>query len=129
MELAPTLFFVHSRIAQMIWILMLLLSGWAAVFYFLKKPLTGNFFVGIIVGELLVVVQSMAGLTMLLGLKLWPRSLMHFLYFALLLFTMPVVYQRTRQTTEPDKVARIWALACLFMFGLVMRSTSTGSLG
>ncbi len=69
-----TLFFLHHRFAQVGWILMLLLSAWAASYYFWKKALDLKFLSIVAVAEILMILQASIGTFIFLGLGLILRA-------------------------------------------------------
>jgi len=116
--------FIHGRLAQTIWMFMLIVGLWAGFYYLRAKPLDGQFFGIIAVGEILMASQAVLGLTMLIGWGVKPENLIHFLYGALSVLVFPAIYYYT-QDEEDRRAALIWALAGFFLFGLSLRAIGT----
>ena len=120
----------HQNIALTARWVMLAMTLWAAFASWQRRPL-GSIFMGLIgISEVVIVVQAVIGAYFFLGLGMRPLAWMkHLLYGGLVVFTLPVIYFYLLKEKEPRRVARIWALACLFMFGLTFRTATTGVMG
>jgi hypothetical protein len=117
----------HQTLAQGARWVMAALALWATIAYWQRRPM-GNLFLRIIAAsQLMILIQSLVGayFFVLLGWRP-PAWIQHLLYGGLTLFTLPVVYYYTRKEPDCRRAARIWALACLFMFGLTFRTATTG---
>ncbi len=119
----------HARLAQIGWVFMLLLAIWAGYHFFSKKPLPHVYLKFILAAEIFMIIQGSIGVFMFWGIGLRPGQLQHLLYGFLLVGSLPVAYRYTQQSDDPIRVAKVWMLVCLFMFGLVMRATMTGPVG
>ncbi len=120
-----TILFIHNRLAQTAWLFMLLMTLWAAGHYLRNKPLNGQFWGIVAVGEILMLFQALLGLTMLLGWSSQPGRSIHFLYGGLTVIVMPAVYGYS-QGWEHRRAALIWVLTGLLMVGLSIRAIGTG---
>lgn len=120
----------HRTMALVARWVMGILVVWAFLAYRQKKPVGKAFLLIIAASELLMIVQSTVGGYFFLGLGMRPVSwVQHLLYGGLSLFTLPTIIYYTRKEVDQRRVARIWAFACLFMFGLTFRTATTGVMG
>lgn len=99
------------------------LGIWALVLGFRRTPLTGAFYSAAVVDEGLLVLQAVLGM-FLFASGHTLKSPLHFLYGALLLGLLPVMYvQGNRQPAR----AGLWlGFTLLFMAGLIVRTYNTG---
>lgn len=125
MDLA-TIIFVHSRIANTAWLYMLVFSLWNFANYVRGRGVDGSVLGAVVVGEILMLTQAGLGLTMwgIYGLR--PAGMIHFLYGSLTILALPALWVYTRGATD-RRASLIWALAGLFMFGLVLRAIGTAA--
>lgn len=109
---------------------MLVMALWALLVSMQRRPLGWTFLGIIAASEVVIVVQALIGAYFFLGIGMRPPAwIKHLLYGGLTVFTLPVIYFYTRKEKDYRRKARIWALACLFMFGLTFRTASTGVMG
>lgn len=120
----------HQNIALAARWFMLGMTVWAAYVSWQRQPI-GNLFLGIMVlSEVVIVVQALVGAYFFLILGMRPPDwIRHLLYGGLTVFTLPVIYYYAHKEKDYRRKARIWALACLFIFGLTYRTASTGVMG
>jgi len=111
---------VHDFLWRGLLPLQVLLGVWALYFGFRRRPLGSSFFSGVIVDELLLILQALLGLAVFAeGAR--PDAL-HFLYGGLVVIILPIVYFYTNQRPR----AGIWlGVTLLFMAGLIIRAYTT----
>jgi hypothetical protein len=120
-----TVLFLHSRIANAAWLYMAILGLWSFINYVRGRGVDGSVIGILVVGELLMLVQAGLGLIMFLS-GLYPARTIHFLYGSLAILALPALWVYTRGATD-RRASLVWALAGLFMFGLVLRAIGTAS--
>lgn len=118
-----TVLFLHSRLANTAWLYMAILGLWSFINYVRGRGVNGSVIGGVVVGELLMLVQGGLGLFLFLS-GLYPASTIHFLYGALTILALPALWVYTRGATD-RRASLVWALAGLFMFGLTLRAIGT----
>jgi len=104
------------------------MSAWALFYMFRRRSLDGRFFAMVTVAELLMGIQVIIGGVLYLTPGIAPGEMMHLLYGGLLVLALPFVHYQTRDKDDRD-AALIWALAGIFMVGLLTRVSSTGVMG
>ena len=120
-----TVLFLHSRIANAAWLYMAILGLWSFINYVRGRGVDGSVIGAVVVGELLMLSQAGLGLIMFLS-GLYPARTIHFLYGSLAILALPALWVYTRGATD-RRASLVWALAGLFMFGLVLRAIGTAS--
>jgi hypothetical protein len=121
-----TVLFIHGRIANAAWLYMVILAVWNIANYVRGRGLDGNMMGAIVVGVLLMLTQASLGVTMWLGFGFPPFSLVHVLYGGLAVLSLPAIWVYTRGATD-RRASLIWAIAGLFMFGLILRAIGTAT--
>ena len=120
--------FIHRRLADSATLFMLIMGLWSLVLYIRNRPLDGNFFGIVAVGELLLVAQATLGTALIIGGAAAPRPFLHYLYGIFALLVLPSIYYYTRGD-ESRRAALIWFFTGIFMFGLALRLVGMGSFG
>jgi hypothetical protein len=111
---------VHDFLWRGLLPLQVLLGVWALILGFRRAPLGSSFFSGLVVDELLLVLQSLLGLAVLAEGR--RPELLHFLYGGLVTILLPIVYYYTNERPR----AGIWlGVTLLFMAGLIVRAYTT----
>jgi hypothetical protein len=114
---------IHAIFANAFTIFALTIAGWSLVQYFRRQEMSGGFWGAVIIGEGLVLVQSILGVIMWVQGVL-PARLIHFLYGAIALLSWPAVFAFTRGGTSRRDVL-YWALVSIFLFGIALRARAT----
>jgi len=124
-----SLSFVHARLSITAAVFTFVMGIWAAGLFARDRRLGGNYLGAVVVGELLLVAQSVLGLLLLLGQGLQSLRWVHILYGLLAVLVWPFLYTYTRDTPEratPPRLETIlFAAGSLFLWGLVMRAITT----
>ncbi len=115
---------LHNQAATAVTIFTGLVTLYSLYLIITRRPLDGNYWGAIAVGEILIIVH------MLLGIGAWifggaPARGVHFLYGATAVITWPAVYAYTQGETQRPL---IWLFASAFLFGVTLRSSQTGRL-
>jgi len=118
---------LHLGLANTTTLFMFIMGIWALVHYIRNRPLDGNFFGIVAVGELLLIFQASLGLLLVLSGARPPRPFLHFLYGIFATLVLPSIYYYTRGD-EQRRAALVWFFAGIFMFGLALRLIGMGSV-
>ncbi len=116
---------LHDRVANAAWLFMAIVGLWCLLNYVRGRGVDGSILGAIIVGELVMVVQVLLGLTLLLS-GLSPARMIHFLYGSLTVLVFPALWFYTGGDTS-RRAALLWGLAALAMMGLAFRAIGTAS--
>jgi hypothetical protein len=123
-----TIMWLHNRIANTIWLYMLILGGLNLVNYVRGRGLEGNVLGALILGEGLVITQALLGVILIL-LGLYPLvGIIHILYGVVSVLVIPAIWVYTHGAAD-RRAAMIWALVCFFLFGLALRGIGTSPAG
>lgn len=123
-----TVLLIHSRLSNTIWLYFLAVGLWGVWRAYRQQGIDGSYLGALAIGEGLYVVQG------LLGGVLWSsglltavgRPFMHVLYGTFALVFMPFVYFVWLQSDDTNRGQWVMALSALFLFGIALRSISTG---
>ncbi len=85
---------------------------------------SGSALGALIIGEALLLLQSIVGLV-LIAIGKRPDSALHWLYGAVLVLSVPVAYVFSAQR-EDRQVSLFYGLACLLIVALAVRAAMTG---
>jgi hypothetical protein len=117
---------VHGRLAYTALLYVAILGGWGLWRYFRKEGLNANYRGAVTIGTLLVVLQGGLGAFLWLsGIGSLAGRSLHVLYgvVAILLFPGAFIYT---QGNQDRRAMLIYALAFVFMIGILLRSITTG---
>jgi hypothetical protein len=118
-----TILFIHNRLGNTAWLFMAILGAWGLINFARGRGLDGSFLGGLVLGELLMIVQALVGLAMLASGR-FPGQIIHFLYGSLTVLVLPAVWIYTRGDTT-RRASLIWGLTALAMMGLALRAIGT----
>ncbi|MER2599337.1 MAG: hypothetical protein ABTQ73_07455 [Caldilineales bacterium] len=122
-----SLTFIHARLSTASLLFSAICVAWGLLNFLRKQPVTGSYWGGLVLLQVLMVAQVIVG--GLVGLSHWnalARPIVHALYGATVLLSLPAAYLYTGgKGTRSDNV--IYALVCLWLVFIVDRSASTGS--
>ncbi len=115
---------IHNRLSSTATLFIAALGIWALYLRFRTKPLNSNWLGAAVIGELLLLAQSLIGIflyTQGAGTAL-PRPFLHMLYGIVSLITLPAAYSYFN-TLEDDNVKTLaMAAACFFLWGIILRA-------
>lgn len=115
---------LHSVIANSIILYLLLIGLWGLGGYFRGFSLSRNYAGALVIGEIVLLVQAVVGLSLVV-LGRVPADSMHFLYGVGAPLGLPMAY--TYLQGRKDRAALlVYSLAALFVFGLAVRALTTG---
>jgi hypothetical protein len=116
---------VHGRLANTAAFYTFVIAAWALVLFLRGRSLDGNFLGAVVIGEVLLVSQALVGTALLLGPASSPQRWVHLLYGVLTALVWPFLFTYTRGE-EARSEALVFGLGTLFLWGLVLRATTTG---
>ncbi len=120
-----TLSFIHARLSVTVLLFMLALGLWALWSYLRGEGMSGSLWGGLVIGELLILVEGLLG-AVLFAAGLRPeRSAIHILYGVFLAVALPGAFSFTRGRSSRSE-ALIYALVALFLAGVTIRARLTG---
>ncbi|MCA9878378.1 MAG: hypothetical protein KC442_11370 [Thermomicrobiales bacterium] len=106
---------------------MFALGVWGLFAYARGQSLSGSYAGALVIGEVLVGVQVVAGLALLTyGAR--PPSPTHYLYGITGILVLPFAWSYLKDRDQRQALL-IYALIALFIFGLAVRGMMTGSAG
>ena len=111
---------LHDGLANTATLYTLILAGWGFWRYARGKGVDGSFLGAVVVGELLLIVQALAGVLLLGGGAQVDRGV-HILYGVTALLSFPALYAFTRGRDSRREML-LWALLALFVFGVTIRA-------
>ncbi len=120
MDLVP----IHGFVATAVNIFTLLITLYAALNYFRRQELGGDFWGAVAIGEGLIAVQALLGIILLIEGKV-PAQWVHILYGVVTAATWPVLYTYTRGKQPPAREALIWMIVSAILFGVTLRARAT----
>lgn len=115
---------MHDRFAVSIVLFMAIVGVWGIVAYFRKSGVTSNYRGTLVIGELMLVMQGIFGITLVLSGDR-PGQSLHFLYGGLSVFILPLLmnYVHVRPKRQGPL---IYGIGALFITGLAIRAMMTG---
>ncbi len=106
---------------------MLVLGLWGVFAYVRGQAMSGSYAGALVIGEILVTVQVVAGLALLTyGAR--PPSPTHYLYGITGILVLPFAWSYMKDRDQRQALL-IYALIALFIFGLAVRGMMTGRPG
>lgn len=119
------LIILHTRLANAVAIFMLVMGLWGLVNFIRRQPVSPSYFGALVIGELLIVAQVLAGIT-LYGVGLRSAGLIHYLYGVLTLISLPAAFAYV-QGDQSHRATGVYAMVGLFVFGLALRGIFTAT--
>ncbi len=117
---------IHTRLSNTATLFVAALGVWALFLRFRSRPLDGNWFGAAMIGELLLVAQSLLGVYLYyvvgLGAAL-PRPFMHILYGVVSLVTLPAAQSYFGQLEDEKVKTLAMAAVCFFLWGIILRAS------
>jgi hypothetical protein len=120
-----TLTLLHDRLATTALLYMIVLGIWGLWRYFRGQSIEGSFWGALVIAEIVLVVQGLlGGYLYLTGLR--PvRGWIHILYGIASVLVIPGVFAFTQGASD-RRTTFIYAIALLFLAGLIIRGIATG---
>lgn len=100
------------------------LGVWGIVAYLRGQGVSGSYGGALVIGELLVLGQVVAGL-LVLGAGARPPTATHYLYGVTAVLVLPFAWSYFRERSQRQALL-IYSLLALFIVGLAIRGTMTG---
>lgn len=99
-------------------------GAWGVFIYLRGQPVTGSYAGALVIGEVLVIAQVVAGI-LVLGTGARAPSPTHYLYGITAILVLPFVWSYFRDRNQRQALL-IYSLIALFIFGLAVRGIVTG---
>lgn len=115
---------VHRVLSNTLWMFYLLIGLWGIFRALRRQPVDGSYFGAIAVIQIVILVQIALGIVLYLGGARPGRPLIHYLYAAFGAVFLPGLFAYLRGD-DSNSAQWIYALASLFMFGVIWRIIST----
>ena len=115
---------IHAGLAQSATLFAIALGIWAIFLRIRSRPLDGNWYGGLAVGEILMVAQFALGWILYgqgLGDDL-PRAFVHILYGAVAIITLPAAYVYLSKLEDENTKTLLFAIVCFFLMEVVIRA-------
>jgi hypothetical protein len=119
---------VHTRLATTAALYTFAMAAWGFYLAIRGRGLDGSYLGAVLVGELLLLVQSGLGAYLLLVAGESPSRWVHVLYGVVAILVWPFVFTYTREMDD-DRAAALFGAASLFLWGIVLRAASTAVPG
>ena len=116
---------LHDRLATTVMLFFLFVGLWGLLEFARGGSLGGNIAGALIIGQVLVVVQSAFGVILFL-FEDRPDDPVHALYGLTAVLIMPFLWSYTRDRA-PRQGLLLYSLVALFIFGLAVRGMMTGA--
>lgn len=100
------------------------LGLWGVVAYIRGQSLSGSFAGSLVIGEVLVAVQVIAGV-LLVATGVRPSTSTHYLYGITAILVLPFAWSFFRDRDQRQALL-VYSLLALFIFGLAVRGMMTG---
>lgn len=113
----------HARLGNAGMLFALALGMWGLWLYFRKQRAASSYLGGMVIGELLFIVQGIVGATLYFTGHA-PARPVHILYGVLAVITLPGAYAYSRGQDE-RREALMYGLVGLFLFGVALRAITT----
>ncbi len=115
---------IHTRLSSTATLFTAALALWALFLRFRSKPLDGNWLGAAVIGEVVLLAQSLLGLYLYLqgdGAAL-PRPFLHILYGIVSIITLPAAYGYFNTLEDENVKTLAMAAACIFLWGIILRA-------
>jgi hypothetical protein len=118
------LLLVHDRLSVTVMLFMAAMGIWGLFAYWRGQSVSGSYGGALIIGELLVLVQVVAGV-LLFTFGQRPPTSTHYLYGITAILALPFAWSYLRQRDQ-RRALLLYSLLALFIFGLAVRGVMTG---
>ncbi|MFO7541174.1 MAG: hypothetical protein R6X32_24290 [Chloroflexota bacterium] len=119
---------IHQVLSNSIWLFFLALGIWGLLRAIRGLGIDGSYMGAAVIGQLLFVVQAVLGFILWFGGRrvLLADPSMHMLYGVFALVFLPFVYLVWLRGDDSNRGMWIMGFATLFLFGIALRSITTG---
>ena len=122
-----TLSTIHTLLSNTIWMFFLAVGVWGVYRGIRRASVDGNYFGSVVIGQILFYVQGAMGVILWFGGVSHPvDGFMHWLYGTFSLVFLPFVYLVWLRGDDSNQAQWVLGFATLFMFGISLRSITTG---
>lgn len=118
------IFEIHRVLSNTIWMFYLAIGLWGLYRALRGRAVDGSYFGAIAVIQIVIVVQAILGVILYLSGARPGRELVHYLYAAFGVVFLPGLFAYLRGD-DSNQAQWIYALASLFMFGVILRIIGT----
>ncbi len=122
-----TILWLHERVGNAVPLYMALLGMLSFINYFRGQGVDGGMLGAIIIGEIMMLVMAVLGITLFIALNRINSLSIHFLYGSLSVIFLPGLWLYTQGVTD-RRASLIWGVAGIFMMGLTLRAIGTSGL-
>ena len=119
-----TILWLHDRIGNAAPLFMVLLGILSFINYIRGRGLDGGMVGAIVVGEIMMIVMAVLGITLFIIFNRIQSLSIHFLYGSLSIIFIPGLWMYTRGETD-RRASLIWGVAGFFLMGLTLRAIGT----
>lgn len=121
-----SLSFIHARLSTASLMFSVICVAWGLLNFIRRQPVTGSYWGGLVLLQVLMVAEVIVGgLVGISHLGSLARPIVHALYGATVLLSLPAAYVYTGgKGTQQDNL--IYAVVCLWLVFIVDRSATTG---
>ncbi|MFN8487186.1 MAG: hypothetical protein U0350_06300 [Caldilineaceae bacterium] len=116
---------IHTRLSSTATLFTGALALWALFLRFRAKPLDGNWLGAAVIGEVVLLAQSLLGFYLYLqgGGTALPRPFLHILYGIVSIITLPAAYGYFNTLDDENVKTLAMAAACIFLWGIILRAS------
>jgi hypothetical protein len=116
---------IHSRLGTTALLFSGICFAWGLFNYLRKQPVTSSYWGGLVILEVLMVVEVAMGAIVLTSGGELNRTIVHLLYAATAIISLPAAYIYTGgKDTRRENL--LYAVVCLWLLFIVDRSRTTG---
>lgn len=115
---------LHRALSNTIWMFYLFMGVWGVYRALRRHPVNGSYFGAIAVIQIVLVVQALMGGALYLSGLRPERELVHYLYGAFGVVFLPGLFAYLKGD-DSNTAQWLFALASLFMFGVIRRIIET----
>jgi len=119
-----TLLLMHDRLSMTVMMFWGAVGLWGMVMWFRGSGVTGSIAGALAIGEVLVLVQVLAGVG-LYAMGGRPPTSTHYLYGITVILVLPFAWSYMKDRDQRQALM-IYSLLALFIFGLAIRGMTTG---
>lgn len=122
------LMIMHKNLQVTMMLFMIAIGVWGLGLFFTRRPIGGDFWGALVIGEGLIVIQALTGIALyIMGLRP-SRDAFHILYGIVSVISIPGTFAYTRGRDNRYE-ALIYGLIGFFLMGISLRAKTTGGAG